>query len=254
MTNHEPDDRTEEFRAIAELSEALAAMVELLTARHTVGMDVETLVSFGQRIMPRAQHTGLLLLERGVARTVAASSDLPERLDRLRAKVGEGPALDALEDTNDMVVSGDLTGDPRWPTFGPEVFAQLGVRSMACYRLHLGPQHKAALVFVSDWPYAFDEVAISVGAILASYCSLVLFTERVLSDRVTARRAAEVHREIGVAVGILLTDQSLSTDQAYRQLHEASRRLATSLPELARHVITHGGLPQGEPSNEPSGG
>jgi hypothetical protein len=244
--NHDdPDDRADDFRAIAELAEAFTAMVELLIQGHPLGLSTAALVAFGQRTMPRTQHTGLLLLEGGVARTVAATSDVPERLDKLRARLGEGPALDVLE-TNDMVISGDVAGDPRWPQFGRQALDQLDVRSIACYRLHLGPDHRAAVIFLSDWPYAFDDVAVSIGAILAAYCSLVLFTEEVLGDQLTARRAAEVHREIGVAVGILLSDEGVSSEQAYRRLHDASRTLATSVPEVARHVITHRALPDAD--------
>jgi hypothetical protein len=247
VTRHDSDDRddrADDFRAIGELAEAFTTMVDLLTHRHALGLDVEALVAFGHENMPRTQHTGLILLEHGVSCTVAASSDVPGRLDRLRAELDEGPALDVLE-TNDMVISGDLARDPRWPVFGPRALDQLQIRSVACYRLHLGPDHRAALTFVSDWPYAFDEVAVGIGAILAAYCSLALFTEQVLGDQLTAPRAGDVHREIGVAVGILLSNQDMTSDDAYRRLHHASRSLATSLPDLARHVITHRTLPDG---------
>jgi hypothetical protein len=142
------------------------------------------------------------------------------------------------------VVSGDLGSDPRWPVFGPRALAELDVRSIACYRLHLGPNHRAALSFLSDWPYGFDEIAVGIGAIVAAYCSLVLSSERVFGDRVDGRRAAEVHREIGVAVGILLSDGSLTVDEGYRRLHHASRTLTKSLPEVAQHVIAHHSLPE----------
>jgi len=246
VINDDPDDRAEDFRGIAELAEAFTDMVEALTDRHTLRLDVGTLVAVGHRTMPRTQHTGLLLMEEGFAHTVTATSEVPQRLDALRARLGEGPALDALK-TNDMVVSGDVDGDPRWPRYGPAAFEELGVRSIACYRLHMGPKHRAALLFTSDWPYAFDELATSVGAIIAAYCSLVLFVEQVLGDRLSHERAAEVHREIGVAVGILLADKALSSGQAYHRLHQASRSLSKSLPEVARHVIEHRTLPRPEP-------
>jgi ANTAR domain len=168
---------------------------------------------------------------------------VPERLDRVRAETGEGPALDVLE-TNDLVISGDVAADPRWPAFGARVLKELNVRSVAAYRLHLGRDHRAALIFVSDWPYAFDELTGAIGAIFAAYCSLVLLTEEILGDGLTSSRAAEVHREIGVAVGILLADGELTTDEAYRRLRSASRTLTTSLPDVARHVIAYRSLPE----------
>lgn len=237
------EDRAEEFLAIAELAEAFTEMVRLLTNDQTAAVDAPTIVEFAQRSMPLAQHTGLVLLERGVARTVAATSDIPEKLDRIREDLGEGPALDVLE-INDLVMSEDLASDPRWPSFGPRAHEKLGVRSVASYRLHLGPEHRAALVFVSDWPYAFDDAAIAIGCIFAAYCSLALVTEHVLRDKLTPRRAAQVHREIGIAVGILLTLENMTTHQAYARLDEASQTLRKSLPEVAQHVIAHRQLPR----------
>jgi AmiR/NasT family two-component response regulator len=59
----------------------------------------------------------------------------------------------------------------------------------------------------------------------------------VLDEPVAERRAADVHREIGVAIGILMANGDLSTEAAYQQLHNASRRLQRSLPDVARTVI-----------------
>lgn len=113
----------------------------------------------------------------------------------------QGPALDVL-DADDLVVSGDLGDDPRWPAFGARVIDRTGIRSIVSYRLYLSSNHRAALTFYSDWPYAFDDVAIATGAIFAAYGSLTLGSELVLSEHVNTRRSAQVHREIGVAVGI----------------------------------------------------
>jgi hypothetical protein len=69
VTRHDSDDRddrADDFRAIGELAEAFTTMVDLLTHRRALGLDVETLVAFGHENMPRTQHTGLILLERSL--------------------------------------------------------------------------------------------------------------------------------------------------------------------------------------------
>ncbi len=239
-----PEDADgDNFRPIARLAEAFSQTVELLTRQQTEMLSPDALVEFAHECMPRTQHTGLLLREQGKVRTVAATSQLPERLDGLRQDVGEGPVLDVLE-SNDCVISDDLADDPRWPQFGQRAVDDLDLRSVAAYRLYLGPQHHAALVFLSDWPAAFDEVAVAVGAIYAAYCSLVLVTEHLLGERVSTARSAEVHREIGVAVGLLLANGKITTEEAYRRLHRASRNLERSLHDVARHVARHGELPE----------
>lgn len=241
-----PDEFSEDFRAVAGLAEAFNATVELLTEQRTQTLSAEAIVDFAHRYMPRAQHSGLLLRTDGRMGTVAATSDVPQRLDELRYRVGEGPAVDVLE-TNDYVVSDDLAEDPRWPTMGPLAADELNIRSIAFYRLNLGSMRRAVLMFLSDWPSAFDELTVATGAIFASYCSLVLVTGHLLEDQAaSARRAAEVHREIGVAAGILLASHDMPIEEAYQRLRQTSRRLSRSLPEVARHVVTHRDLPAGE--------
>ena len=246
------DDGSADFAALAELAEVFTTLVGEFTQRHSHSLGSADIVALASRCMPSAEHIGLTVVEHGQPRTVAASSELPDRLDRIRAETGEGPALDVLE-VNDMVTSGDLAGDERWPRFGPTACDELGVRSVASYRLYLGPSHRAALSFLSWWPHAFDELALTTGAIFAAYCSLTLFTEVVLLDELTPRRAAEVHREIGVAAGILVAGDGISIDEAYRRLHGASRRLRQSLHETARGVVEGRGAPRAAGVGDPPG-
>jgi ANTAR domain len=145
-------------------------------------------------------------------------------------------------DTNDLVVSNDLAVDPRWPEFGSRVVDELGIRSVVSYRLYLSRRHRTALSFYSDWPHAFDDLDIATGAIFAAYCSLALHSRLVLDEPVAHRRAMEVHREMGVAVGIIMVTGNLTTEAAYHRLHRASRNLQRSLLDVARHVIAHGHL------------
>ncbi len=242
-------ERGQDFAALAELAEAFIALVKALHDGDPVVLSPVRIVEVAAQCMPRSQHASLTVLDHGHVRNIAATSDLPAQVDRIRDDTEQGPTLDVL-DTNDLVVSGDLIEDPRWPQFGARVTDATSIRSIVSYRLYLSPEHRAALTFYSNWPYAFDDVAIGTGAIFAAYGSLTLTSELVLSEPVSSRRSADVHREIGVAVGILMTTADLSTQSAYQQLHQASQELHRSLPSLARHVITHGAMPDGAgPSN-----
>lgn len=233
-----------DFAALAELAEAFNALVQALHGGDPVVLSPLHIVEVGAQCMPRSQHAALTVVDHGHARNIAATSDVPGLVDRIRDDTGQGPALDVL-DTNDLVVSGDLVDDPRWPLFGAQVTDATAIRSIVSYRLYLGPDHRAALTFYSNWPFAFDDVAIATGAIFAAYGSLTLTSELVLSEPVGPRRSADVHREIGVAVGILMATAGLSTQSAYQQLHQASQNLHRSLPNVARHVIANGTVPGG---------
>ena len=57
---------------------------------------------------------------------------------------------------------------------------------------YLSSRH-CALNCYSDWPFAFDQIAISTGAIFAAYTSLSAGQELVLREPLGPERAAEVH-------------------------------------------------------------
>jgi hypothetical protein len=236
------DEHAADFHALAELAEAFTYLVDALVRGGPRGLTPPGIVDLAQRCMPRGQHVGIAAYVDGRMNTVAASSDLPSRLDRISDQTGEGPALDVIE-TNDFILSGDLTGDMRWPAFGTRTVDETGILSMLTYRLYLSARHRAALSFYSDWPHAFDQIAISTGAIFAAYASLTSWHRMVLDEPVGQRRSKEVHREIGVAIGILMSVSDMTTEAAYQRLHAASRRLRRSLPETARHVVEHRRLP-----------
>ena len=239
------DDLDGPFRALAELAEAFIVLVRALVEDDELtAMTPRRILDLAAECVPAGKHTALIVVQDGEARSIAANTDLPGQVDEIRLASGQGPGLDVL-DTNDLVVSNDLAADPRWPLFGRRVVDELGIRSVVSYRLYLGRRHRAALSFYSDWPHAFDDLAITTGAIFAAYCSLAMHSQLVLDEPVAHRRATEVHREIGVAVGILMATGDLTTEAAYHRLHRASRHLQRSLTDVARDVIAHGHL--GEP-------
>jgi ANTAR domain/GAF domain len=237
------DDRRPDFTAVSELAEAFTALVDALTAGDRFpAMSPERIVALAAACMPSSCDVALSVAEGDRARLVASTGEVPRHIDRIRREIGHGPVLDIV-DTNDLVVSNDLAADARWPVFGSRVAEQLGIRSVVGYRLYLAAGVRAALTFYSDWPHAFDDLAIATGSIFAAYCSLVVFTETVLGTTLSARRATEVHREIGVAIGILMATEKIDTETAFRRLHRAARRLHRDLPEVAQHVVGNRRLP-----------
>jgi hypothetical protein len=217
-------------------------LVDALMDGGVIDMPPGRIVEMAARCMPSGQHVALVIAENGRSRSLAATSDVPAMVDRLSTEIGQGPALDVL-DTNDLVIGNDLADDPRWPEFGPAVVDRFGIRSTVAYRLYLAPRLRAALTLYSDWPHAFDDLTIATGSIFAAYCSLVVMTDNLLGDRLSARRVKQVHREIGVAAGFLMATEEIGVVDAYRQLVRAGRNLRRTLPDVAQQVIRERALP-----------
>ena len=168
----EDDDRSQEAAALGALAAAFGTLIQALTTNQEVApMSPQQIIQLAVDCMPRVRHAALITGQNGEARTVAATPDLPDRIDHIRSTTGQGPVFDVL-DTNELVVSNDLATDPRWPLFGQRLADELDLRSAVSYRLHLGPGSRVALSLYSDWPYAFDNLAVSTGALFAVYYSL----------------------------------------------------------------------------------
>lgn len=241
MGNQQPDGSPEDFAAIVELAEHFGALVDALHGGTQTGLDPKRIVALAKRSMPGSHEVGIVAWRDGRLRTVASTSSVLERLDEIRVETGEGPALDAI-DGNDLVISGDVAEDPRWPEFGSRATDRTGIRSLATYRLFLSRRHRGALTFCSSWPHGFTDFAIEIGAIFGAFCSLSILTELMGDDAVSAYSSTDVHREIGVAIGIVMSTTGVESAEAYHRLRTASRQMRRSLPETAGHVIREGRL------------
>ncbi len=224
------------FASIAELGEMFASLVQKIHSGDPVRFTAARIVETAARCMPASKGAELMMLEAGQPRSIASVGAFPAGVQLARRDTGEGPSLDVL-DANDLVITGDVVTDERWPDFAREMNRKTTIRSIASYRLYLGPNHKAALTFYSDWPYAFDSADTAIGAIFAAYCSLALLAD-ILADTLSLTRAGEVHREIGVAAGMLLGTGEHDAESAYRTLHDAGHRLHDRLDSPTREGAT----------------
>lgn len=64
--------------------------------------------------------------------------------------------MDALRD-RETVYSADLRAEPRWPSWGPRVVDELGVRSVLSFRLFTARDTLGALNLFSRTADAFDD-------------------------------------------------------------------------------------------------
>ncbi len=242
----ESQERAEIASALAELAAAFTGLVQVLLEGNQARLSPQRIVDVAARVVPGCRHAAVVVIEADRPRTLASTDAMPDHVDAVQFDAGQGPSWDVLV-TDDYVRVDDLADDARWPQFASRAIQVGNIRSIISYRLYLGRQRRAALNFYSTWPHAFDELAAAIGAIFAAYCSLALITQQLDGD-VHPQRAANVHREIGVAIGILMATEQLTAEDAFARLHTASRQLHRDLQDVARHVTTTGHMPD-EPRN-----
>lgn len=218
-------------------------LVRAMSEDQADGIGIPRVVQYAASATPGAEHAAISIIRDGQRpQTIGASSDLPVRVDEIQYKLNEGPCVQALVQS-DLVWSDDLRVDTQWPRFGPRAAERTGVRSMASFRLFVSQDCRGALNFYASSPQAFDQLALSVGALFASYASLTLLNDFHRDKVMHLHRALESSREIGTAMGILMARQLCTSDQAFDMLRSASQHTHRKLREIAQEVNETGVLP-----------
>jgi hypothetical protein len=195
------------------------------------------------QIVPGAEYAGITRGRVGRFETIAPTDPLVDRIDRIQYRLGSGPCVDAIV-ADSVFRVGDLRVDPRWPEFGTQAFAATGVLSMLAFRLYVEDGDLiAALNLYAMAPNAFDETAQTIGMILATHGALAVAGSLARERAEQLQLALASNREIGIAVGVLMTLNKLTRDQAFDVMRMASQRSHRKLAEIAAEIAETGALP-----------
>jgi ANTAR domain-containing protein/GAF domain-containing protein len=180
----------------------------------------------------------------GGFRTVAPTSDLPPMIDALQYEHG-GPCVDAVLTTESVLHANDLRSEHRWPSLTAAALAGTPVLGMLSYRLFVGHHDETigSLNLYATKPHAFDPETVTAGERLAAYTAVVLAYAAEHAKALHLERALHSSRDIGAAIGILMTRHLITGEQAFELLRTASQHTHRKLRDLATDVIHTGDLP-----------
>src|SRR4028119_1889848 len=113
----------------------LSAVARSLRSEEDVEHTLDKAVALAVELIDGCHEAGVsLVYAKRRIDTPAATSENVRRGDALQYELEEGPCLDAIWD-EETVSSPDLANEERWPTWGPRVVEELGIRSMLCFQL-----------------------------------------------------------------------------------------------------------------------
>lgn len=184
--------------------------------------------------VPHADGAGVSVAADGTITSRSPSDETITELDRLQARLHEGPCVAALiEPPEDgMVLADDLAGEDgvRWPRFGPEAVAA-GYRSILSIQLGAGGGAHAALNLYASAPHVFDAGNRRVAGLFGAQAAVLLHGSEQARRM---QRALDDGDLVGQAKGILMERFSVDDDGAFRMLVRTSRDTDRSLVELAQ--------------------
>jgi GAF domain-containing protein len=174
--------------------------------------------------------------------TAAPTDPSAVAADALQYKVGSGPCLDALIQDS-LIFTGDVATDPRWPDWGPEASATAGVNSVLAVRLVLDEDEMlAALNVYSRDRDAFGAESLTMVMLLATHGSMAVSRVIAREKSTNLAKAVTTNRQIGMAMGVLMTTYKVTEEQAFDLLRIASQDSHRKIHDIARDVIDTGAL------------
>lgn len=223
----------------SDLSSRLASAARSLQRETGSQHTLDRVVSLALDLVDGCQHAGISLNTAGRIDSPATSSDVVLRVDTLQYEFNQGPCLDAIRH-QEIVYSGDLAHDARWPQWGPRTAQETGIRSMMCFRLFTDRDLVGALNLYSDQPQAFLDEDREIGTALAAHSAMAVVASQKIEN---LQVALDSRTEIGHAVGIIMERFNLGSDQAFSVLSRLSQDLNRKLRAVAHEVVTTRRLP-----------
>ena len=217
------------------LPERMAAVARELHALQsdpnaTLGLAVEAACSG----VPGCDGAAVSLVRPGrTVETMVATSDLAATCEALQHELGEGPCLDSVW-TEPAVHSADLALDLRWPTWGPRVAEDPGVRSILVLRLFTHGGTLGVLNLYSCQPDTFGAEAHEEGSALAAHLAVAVASAQEVAH---LRIGMDSRTVVGQATGVLMERYGLDAVAAFAVLTRLSSTENVKLRTIAAEVV-----------------
>lgn len=193
-------------------------------------------------LVPNAEWADILTVTGGrTVESFAATARLPEELDAVQEKLGEGPCLDAAQ-KNMVVRSDDLRTETRWPRFAAEA-VRAGVLSTLSFQLYLDNGSMGALNLFSPMPAAFGPDAEAITEVLAAHAAMALSAARGHEQFSSALASRDV---IGQAKGMIMERFGVDSVRAFELLRKLSQDSNIALADIAARLVESGSTSAGD--------
>ena len=193
--------------------------------------------------VPDCAAATVALVTQGRIDTAASTARWAADLNGEQIALGCGPLLTAIAE--DLALTADLATDERWPALAG--LGRSNGRAAMGFGLRVAGEEAGALTLYSPPGGHFQPEAVAIGEFLAAHAAaaLVRSSERLVYEAQTqAWQNALASRDIiGQAKGILMGQHSISGDEAFNLLRQASQQLNLKIRDIALHVIERRQMP-----------
>jgi GAF domain-containing protein len=192
-------------------------------------------------LVPEGLSCGMTVQERGRRRpvTVACSDDVAREADEAQYESDAGPCLTAMR-SDELVRIDDTAKDQRWRRFNARA-ESLGIRSCLALPLQVGDQTLGALNLYGKTVAAFGPAETRQAEMFVNHASVLfaLCLRLARYSRLNAQLRASIESRaiIDQAIGVIMSRDRCTAEDALTALREASQRSNVKLRDIATVVV-----------------
>jgi len=216
-----------------DLAQRMAELARASAAPRSVEKVLSDVTAAAMELIPGADTAGVLLIGKGGTwDSVANTSDLPYRLDKLQMTFNEGPCVEAALDEL-IVRTDDFRSEERWPRYSAAV-VEIGILSGLSFKLYTADRTAGALNLFSFKSSAFDGADETIGVVLAAHAAAAILASRHGEQ---LESALSTRDRIGQAKGIIMERFGVDEVRAFEMLRQLSQDSNTRLIDIAQRII-----------------
>jgi anti-anti-sigma factor len=223
----------------AAVVEGLVQLHALHAATDVVDGALRLVVALARATVGGADGASVSLRRDGRLATVAASDQTVMDIDTDQYAVGEGPCVDASVEGR-WFVTESLDEEIRWPAFVPKA-KELGINAILSTPLLSADQPVGALNLYFRNVGAFTPRDQELASVLAAEASTILTgaASGMSAEALANRLGTALHTRavIAQAQGVIMEQERISPEAAYRRLRIFSRTSNRPLLERAEDVV-----------------
>ena len=170
--------------------------------------------------------------------TTAPTDEVVVTADKLQYLLEEGPCIAAVY-ADDVLVSDDVSTDPRWPRWGEQA-ATMGLNSIVSVHLYTDTDAMGALNLYSLQRRDYGSDELNVARLVGAHASVALAHFR---GQAHLWKAIDARHSIGIAQGIVMHQFGIGAEQAFGLLRRLSQDTNTKLHLIAAAIARNGKLP-----------
>jgi GAF domain-containing protein len=229
----------------SEITRAIEELTELLVGEEQLEVVLTRVTELAWRAIDGCDLASITSMRDEMFETVAYSHRDALEIDEAQYADDRGPCLYAFR-RRELVSVPSITESDSWDAFRAAA-AERGVRSSFSLPMATGNARVGALNLYSRRDNAFNDVPPAVALLFAKQAAAAIWNARTQSSARDIiehlERALETRDLIGMAKGVIMSNEKLTDAEAFALLVRASQNRNVKLRDLASEVVKTGATP-----------